>query len=172
MKKLSLLFCAALLLGVSGLAGQTGIISSGSDMITFMNSDLDYIENQKERYSRIEGSAYLDEAFHSGSVSYKRKKYLGLQLRHNPFEGYFEFQSDAGIKIIPYQKTKQDGTDLNRGTPPTCVGMDTATHEMDLQFYAAPESHFSSRAISMPMRQASSVNVWPCAKCSISSDTS
>jgi hypothetical protein len=100
MKHFKLFFCYALLVTATLVDGQTGIISSGSDMITFMNSDLDYIENQRERYTKIEGSAYLDEAFQTGSVSYNRKKYMGLQLRYNPYEGTFEFKTDQGIKYF------------------------------------------------------------------------
>ncbi len=93
-------FCIALFLATLESAAQTGIISSDRDLITFINSDLDYIENQRDRYAKIEGSAYLDEAFHKASVSYQGKKYTGLQLRHNTYEGYFEFKTDQGIKFF------------------------------------------------------------------------
>jgi len=95
-----LLICAVILVLAPRLSGQTSIISSGRDMITFMNSDLDYISNTRERYAEIEGSAYLDEDFYRGSVSFNGKKFTGLLLRHNPYEGYFEFQTDEGTKFF------------------------------------------------------------------------
>jgi hypothetical protein len=114
--KLRALICVALLVLAAGLAGQTGMISSGNDMITFMNSDLDYIKNNKERYAKIEGSAYLNEAFHNGSVSYKHKKYMGLKLRHNPYKGYFEFQTEEGIKFFDPRITPIDTVWLDKET--------------------------------------------------------
>lgn len=110
------LFCVVLLLLAPGLAGQAGMISSGNDMITFMNSDLDYIKGNKERYAKIEGSAYLDEAFHNGSVSFRHKKYTGLLLRHNPYEGYFEFQTENGNKFFDPRITPIDTVWLDRET--------------------------------------------------------
>jgi len=89
-----------MLMFVTGLAGQTSMISSTKDMIYFMNSDLDYLRNSRERYAEIEGSAYLDEDFYSGSVSFNGKKFTGLLLRYNPYEGYFEFQTDDGVKYF------------------------------------------------------------------------
>ncbi len=103
-----------MLAAVSGLSGQTGMISSGTEMITFMNSDLNYINNQKERYAKIEGSAYLDEAFIEGSISFNRKKYMGLKLRHNAYEGYFEFQTDEGIKFFDPSLTPVDTVWLDK----------------------------------------------------------
>jgi hypothetical protein len=100
--------CIALFLATPESASQTSIISSDRDLITFMNSDLDYIENQRDRYAKIEGSAYLDEAFHNGSVSYQGMKYTGLQLRHNTYEGYFEFKTDQGIKFFDPRITPID----------------------------------------------------------------
>jgi hypothetical protein len=108
MKHLNLHFCIALLVTATMVAGQTGLLFSESDFISFMNSDLDYMENQRERYAKIEGSAYLDEAFQTGSVSYNRKKYMGLQLRYNPYKGYFEFKTDQGIKYLDPRITPID----------------------------------------------------------------
>ncbi|MFH0758819.1 MAG: hypothetical protein V2B15_16135 [Bacteroidota bacterium] len=116
MKHLNLFLCSALLVTATMVAGQTASISSWSDVINFMNSDLDYLENQRERYSKIEGSAYVDEAFQTGSVSYNRKKYMGLQLRHNPYEGYFEFKTDQGIKYIDPRVTPIDTVWLGEDT--------------------------------------------------------
>lgn len=116
MKRSSQLICAVLLGLASVLAGQTNMISSMNEMITFMNSDVDYIKNKRERYAKIEGSAYLDEAFHSGSVSYMRKKYVGLQLRHNPYEGYFEFQTTEGVKFFDPQITLIDTVWMDKET--------------------------------------------------------
>jgi hypothetical protein len=87
---------------------QTNIISSTSDMMNFLNTDLDYIKNKDARYSRIEGSPYLDDSFQSGSISYKKVKYVGLDLRFNPFEGYFEFQTEEGIRFLNPKVTRVD----------------------------------------------------------------
>ena len=116
MKYLFTLYCAALLTTFTRVAGQTSNISSEADIITFMNSDHDYIQNQKDLHTKIEGSAYLDEAFQSGSVSYNQKKYKGLQLRYNPYKGYFEFQTDQGIKFIDPRITPIDTVWLEKDT--------------------------------------------------------
>jgi hypothetical protein len=97
------------LTGLVHTAGaQTNIISSGSDMINFLNTDLDYIKNKDARYSKIEGSPYLDENFQTGSISYKKVKYVGLELRFNPFEGYFEFQTEQGVRFLNPGVTRVD----------------------------------------------------------------
>jgi len=116
MKHLNLLFCIALLVTATMVTGQTGILFSESDFISFMNSDLDYMENQRERYAKIKGSAYLDETFQTGSVSYNRKKYMGLQLRYNPYKGYFEFKTDQGIKYLDPRITSVDTVWLGEDT--------------------------------------------------------
>lgn len=116
MKLFSKLICAALLVLSPGLAGQTNMISSGNDLFNFMNTDPDYIRNNRDRYAEIEGSPYLEEAFHSGSVSFKGKKYMGLQLRHNLYKGYFEFQTEEGIKFFDPQTTPIDTIWLDNDT--------------------------------------------------------
>ena len=116
MKLHFLVICIALSLPALESAAQTSMISSDRDMITFINSDLDYIENQRDRYEKIEGSAYLDEAFHKASVSCQGKKYTGLQLRHNPYEGYFEFKTDQGIKFFDPRITPIDSICIESDT--------------------------------------------------------
>ena len=77
-------------------------------MMNFLKTDLDYIKNTDARYSKIEGSPYLDDSFQSGSISYKKVKYIGLELRFNPFEGYFEFQTEQGIRFLDPKVTRVD----------------------------------------------------------------
>ena len=101
-------YLIALICLTQTVSAQTNIISSGSDMINFLNADLDYIKNKDARYSRIEGSPYLDESFQTGSISYKQVKYVGLDLRFNPFEGYFEFQTEQGIRFLNPSVTRVD----------------------------------------------------------------
>jgi len=103
-----ILYILAIISLAHPLGGQTNIISSGSDMINFLNTDLDYIKNKDARYSRIEGSPYLDKNFQTGSISYKKVKYVGLDLRFNPFEGYFEFQTEQGIRFLNPRVTRVD----------------------------------------------------------------
>ena len=87
---------------------QTNIISSASDMMNFMRTDLDYIKNQDERYAQIEGTPYLEDAFQTGTISFKKQKYTGLDLRFNPYEGYFEFKTEEGIKFLDPKVTRVD----------------------------------------------------------------
>ena len=100
-----LLFSSAILLH---LEGQTPLISNNQDLFTFIQSDLDYLNNKMEKYSRIEGSPYLDEDFVSGSVLHQRKKYVNLDLRYNHYEGYFEFSIEDGFKYIDPRRTRLD----------------------------------------------------------------
>lgn len=116
MKFRNLLFLIAFFGMTPAVVAQTNIISSGSDMINFLNTDLDYIKNKDARYSRIEGSPYLDENFQSGSISYQRVKYVGLELRFNPFEGYFEFQTEQGIRFLNPKVTRVDTVWLGENT--------------------------------------------------------
>lgn len=108
MKTKTIAIGTGLLLVAIMVSGQTNIISSASDMINFINTDLDYIKNKDERYSKIEGTPYLDEAFHTGTISYKKKKYTGLELRFNPYEDYFEFKTEQGIKFLDPRVTRVD----------------------------------------------------------------
>ncbi|MEN8158167.1 MAG: hypothetical protein ABFS10_14540, partial [Bacteroidota bacterium] len=45
-------------------------------------------------------SAYLDETFREGAISFNRKRYVGLNLRYNQYEGTFEFETDDGIRFF------------------------------------------------------------------------
>jgi hypothetical protein len=106
---------AGLLATVVPVAGQTPMISSGSDLLNFMNSDLNYITNQRDRYASIEGSPYLEEEFREGALYFRQQKYVGLQLRYNAYDGVFEFQTDQGVKYFNPNSTPVDtvwvGTD-------------------------------------------------------------
>jgi hypothetical protein len=104
----NLIYITGLLLLSQMTMAQTNIISSASDMVNFLNTDHDYIKNKNERYSKIEGTPYLDEAFHTGTISYKKKTYTGLELRFNPYEGYFEFKTEQGIKFLDPRITRVD----------------------------------------------------------------
>ncbi len=108
MKIRNLIFLGAFLCLTPMVLAQTNMISSASDMINFMRTDLDYIKNQDQRYSQIEGSPYLEDAFQTGSISYKNVKYVGLDLRFNPFEGYFEFQTEQGVRFLNPKVTRVD----------------------------------------------------------------
>ena len=87
---------------------QTNMISSAADLANFLNSDLDYIEARNERYRTIEGSPYLDSEFHPGSLSINKTKFTGVSLRYNCFEGYFEFESEQGVKYFDPKVTRID----------------------------------------------------------------
>ena len=108
MKINTLIYSGVLLLLSQVAMAQTNIISSASDMMNFMRTDMDYIKNQDERYAQIEGTPYLDDAFHSGSISHKKQKYTGLDLRFNPYEGYFEFKTEDGIRFLDPRTTRVD----------------------------------------------------------------
>lgn len=108
MKSKKIALGAGLLLASLFVSAQTNMISSGSDMMTFVHSDLDYINNQNDRYAKIEGTPYLNEDFHTGSVSFKNKKYTGMELRFNPYEGYFEFKTEEGVKFLDPRATRID----------------------------------------------------------------
>jgi len=105
--KVLLSMSVALLLSQGSLA-QTNIISSAADMINFLNSDLDYIEAKNDRYRTVEGSPYLDDEFHPGALSFSRTRYEGIPLRYNSYEGYFEFQTDQGVKFFDPRVTRID----------------------------------------------------------------
>ncbi len=100
--------CIVMGLGFQLGIGQTNLISSGSDLITFLNSDPDYIENQMDRYSKIEGSAYLEEEFLEGALSINQKEYINVPLRYNSYESYFEFKAQEGIKYFDPRVTPVD----------------------------------------------------------------
>ena len=116
MKPRTIALCTAIVLAFQLTIGQTNLISSGSDLITFINSDLDYIENQMDRYSKIEGSAYLDKEFHEGSLSINQKRYVNIQLRYNTYESYFEFNTPEGIKYFDPHATSVDTVWLDGDT--------------------------------------------------------
>lgn len=95
---------------------QTGRITSVSEMMTYLNADMDYLQKQKERYSRIEGTPYVDEEFRKGSLYFSRTLFTNLELRYNVYEGYFEFKSDDGFKYIDPRRTPVDTVWLNGDT--------------------------------------------------------
>ena len=98
----------ALASALTAINGQTGRISSNSELLNFMNSDLDYLRNQREKYSRIEGSAYLDESFVNGTISVGGKRYGDLQLRLNPYEGAVEFRKDDQVMYFMPESARSD----------------------------------------------------------------
>jgi hypothetical protein len=108
MKPFRLLVPVLLLTAVPLASGQVGRISSERDLIDFMHSDLNYLENQRERYASIDGSPYLDESFREGSLSFRGTRYDGLALRLNVYEGYFEFETDEGVKYFDPAETPAD----------------------------------------------------------------
>ena len=105
--KAMLYACGLLLLSQVSMA-QTNIISSSADLFNFLNSDLDYIEARNDRYRTVEGSPYLDNEFHPGSLSFNKTKYTGIPLRYNYYEGYFEFETEQGVKFFDPKVTKID----------------------------------------------------------------
>jgi hypothetical protein len=108
MKALKLIFLALFsTIGLS-LSAQTPMISSGSEMISFMKGDLNYLEGQKARYASVEGTPYLDDEFTYGSLRYKEKKFVNLLLRYNYYEGYFEFKTDDEVKFFDPKYTEVD----------------------------------------------------------------
>ncbi len=87
---------------------QTNIMLNGSDLYTFANSDHEYLKSLNERYRTIEGSPYLDDEFHQGSLFFNKTRYTGVSLRYNAYEGYFEFESDEGVMYFDPRVTKID----------------------------------------------------------------
>lgn len=108
MKMKTLIYVSCLLiLSQVGMA-QTNMIASAADLANFLNSDLDYIEARNERYSTLEGSPYLDSEFHPGSLSINKTKFTGISLRYNCYEGYFEFETEQGVKYFDQKVTRID----------------------------------------------------------------
>lgn len=107
--KIRYLICLTSLLILSQLSpAQTNIISSAADLFNFLNSDHDYITARNDRYSTVEGSPYLDDEFHPGSLSFGNTRYSGIPLRYNSYEGYFEFETDQGVKYFDPRLTRID----------------------------------------------------------------
>ena len=106
---LKTLLCAGVLLWLlqPGMA-QTNMLSNGSDLYTFVNSDHDYVEARNERYRTIAGSPYLDEEFRQGSLYFNKTRYTGVSLRYNAYEGYFEFETNEGVRFFDPRVTKID----------------------------------------------------------------
>lgn len=98
---------ALLLLLLPGMA-QTNIMLNGSDLYTFANSDHDYLKSRNEKYRTIEGSPYLDDEFRQGSLYFNKTRYTGVSLRYNAYEGYFEFETDEGVRYFDPRVTKID----------------------------------------------------------------
>lgn len=88
--------------------GQTARITSESDLLSFMNSDLQYRQNQREWYNSVEGSAYLDTSFLEGTISVGGTRYDGLLLRFNPFEEAVEFQKEGQIRYFMPHASRSD----------------------------------------------------------------
>jgi len=108
MKIRYLIYLSGLLFLSQASPAQTNIISSAADLFNFLNSDHDYIKARNDRYSAIEGSPYLDDEFRPGSLSFGNTKYTGIQLRYNSYEGYFEFETEQGVKYFDPRLTRID----------------------------------------------------------------
>jgi hypothetical protein len=108
MKLKYVIYMGTLLILSQMVMAQTNIISSAADLYNFLNSDLDYIEARNDRYRTIEGSPYLDSEFRPGSLSFNKTKYTGLPLRYNCYEGYFEFETEQGVKFFDPKVTRID----------------------------------------------------------------
>jgi hypothetical protein len=108
MKIKNLVYVCGLIWVSQASLAQTNIISSAADLMNFLNSDLDYIEAKNDRYRTVEGSPYLDDEFHPGALSFSRTRYEGISLRYNSYEGYFEFQTDQGVKFFDPRVTRID----------------------------------------------------------------
>jgi hypothetical protein len=104
----TLLSAGALLWLLQPGMAQTTIVSNGADLYTFANSDHDYLKSRDERYSTVGGSPYLDDEFQEGSLYFNKTRYTGVSLRYNAYEGYFEFETEEGIKYFDPQVTKID----------------------------------------------------------------
>lgn len=108
MKMKTIIYLSCLLILPQVSQAQTNMISSAADLANFLNSDLDYIEARNERYRTIEGSPYLDSEFHPGSLSMNKTMFTGLSLRYNCYEGYFEFETEQGVKYFDPKVTRID----------------------------------------------------------------
>lgn len=79
-----------------------------AELTTFMRSDLNFLDEQKNRNAHIGGSPYLDEEFREGALVYKDKVYSGLLLRYDYYEGHFEFMTEEAIKFLDPRFTEVD----------------------------------------------------------------
>ena len=90
---------------------------SGTDVgINVPESDMIYIQNQRDRYNKIDGSPYLDEEFSIGSVSLRGRRISNLDLRYNIYEGHFEFMDNEVVNFIDPRTNRVDTVWLNGDT--------------------------------------------------------
>lgn len=108
MKGPALIVSICLFLAGPGLKAQTGVITQDHDIIDFMNTDHDFLSNQREFYERVDGSPYLDDTFREGSLCILDRRFSGLRLRYNAYEGHFEFETENGIRFLDPNKTPAD----------------------------------------------------------------
>jgi hypothetical protein len=87
---------------------QSSQLTSLAELSTFMNSDYNYIEEQRARNALIEGSPYLEEEFTGGSLIFRDTYYKDLLLRYNIYEGHFEFKSDDQVLYFDPRYTEVD----------------------------------------------------------------
>lgn len=98
-----------ILLALSAVTtAQLSQLTSLAELSTFMNSDYNYIEEQRARNALIEGSPYLEEEFSKGSLIFKDTYYKDLFLRYNVYEGHFEFKSDDHVLYFDPGYTEVD----------------------------------------------------------------
>jgi len=81
----------------TSMHAQTRSINTLRELTGFMQSDYNYVKEQRERNSEIEGSPYLDENFQDGKLSFRGRMYDGLKLRYNMYASQFEFKSEEEI---------------------------------------------------------------------------
>jgi hypothetical protein len=92
----------------SATMAQSSQLTSLAELSTFMNSDYNYIEEQRARNALIEGSPYLEEEFTGGSLLFRDTYYRDLLLRYNIYEGHFEFKSDDQVLYFDPRYTEVD----------------------------------------------------------------
>ena len=90
------------------VCAQNGTSAMLTDRVNLIKSDHDYIQNQRERYKKIDGTPYLDEEFSKGSLSLGGRQYTKLDLRYNIYEGHFEFMDEEVVKYIDPRRTRVD----------------------------------------------------------------
>jgi len=108
MTRAGLIALILLVLPVAAARGQTPRITSESDLLGFMNSDLNYRQSQREWYNTVEGSAYLDTSFVEGTISVGGTRYEGLPLRFNPYEDAVEFRREGQVRLFEPHSSRSD----------------------------------------------------------------
>lgn len=95
---------------------QTEYNDALTESIRVIQSDMDYIQNQRERYKKIDGTPYLDEEFSKGSLSLGTSQINNLDLRYNIYEGHFEFMDEEVVRYIDPRRNLVDTVWLHGDT--------------------------------------------------------